>query len=47
MSENRRDYEAENMSDLVRLINSKNNAGRIKKILTEHKQKKEASKKRG
>ncbi|WP_301950632.1 hypothetical protein [Bacillus sp. V59.32b] len=37
MNEDKRDYEAENMTDLVRIINSNNNSTKINKVLDENK----------
>ncbi|MBK5443747.1 hypothetical protein JFV29_25390 [Peribacillus sp. TH16] len=46
MKKNQQDYESENMSDLVELINSKNNKRRILDILQRNKKDKSKSKKK-
>ena len=43
MKKNQQDYESENMSDLVELINSKNNKRRILDILQRNKKDKSKS----
>lgn len=45
MKKNQQDYESENMSDLVELINSKNNKRRILDILQRNKKDKSKTKK--
>ncbi|WP_409302412.1 hypothetical protein [Peribacillus sp. SCS-155] len=45
MSEKNTDYQAENMTDLVQLINTNNNSGKMKKIIDEHKKAKEQKRK--
>ncbi|MGG4155957.1 hypothetical protein [Peribacillus muralis] len=44
MKKNQRDFESENMSDLVELINSKNNSRRILDVLRRNKKDKTKSK---
>ncbi|MCO0597642.1 hypothetical protein ACFY5J_21385 [Peribacillus butanolivorans] len=46
MKKNQQDYESENMSDLVELINSKNNKRRILDILQRNKKDKSKTKKK-
>ncbi|MFJ7745317.1 hypothetical protein [Peribacillus sp. NPDC097295] len=43
MKKNQQDFEAENMSDLVELINSKNNSRRILDVLRRNKKDKSKS----
>lgn len=44
MQKDEKDYEAENMTDLVRLINSKNNSRRIKDLFKNRKKRIEKDK---
>ncbi|WP_199880707.1 hypothetical protein [Bacillus massiliglaciei] len=44
MNRNEKDYEAENMTDLVEFINCNNNSRKMNKILKKHKNEKEQRK---